>query len=71
MDDLPSLPHDGRGLADQEQLQVPDDDGGPLSLSDIQLIDEVRHTKAADSMTVYRVQARVDEVNIAQETERH
>ena len=45
MDDLPSLPHDGRGLADQEQLQVPDDDGGPLSLSDIQLIDEVRYTR--------------------------
>ena len=38
MDDLPSLPHDGgRGAPDQDN-----EDAGPLSLSDIQLIDEVQ-----------------------------
>ena len=37
MDDLPSLPHDGRGAPDDQEVE----DAGPLSLSDIQLIDEV------------------------------
>ena len=39
MDDLPSLPHDGRGTQDDQEVE----DAGPLSLSDIQLIDEVRN----------------------------
>ena len=44
MDDLPSLPHDGSGSrgnqADQDEAEA-EGDTGPLSLSDIQLIDEV------------------------------
>ena len=41
MDDLPSLPHDGSGRGNQADQEDAEQDAGPLSLSDIQLIDEV------------------------------